>query len=340
MAGDRLIAKTSRRYPTVRLSFTNCAFTLIIRVIVESWACPAAQAAEGASSNYTPGTYGNLAVAMQPPPGSFAVINYLGYVSSDIDRAVLNNRAATNVDTKQVFVAPLGLYTFKTPVLGGALFSVGGWLAFPWASLDTTLTTAGGSAQSSQTNVGIGQSGLIPAYLSWKLGGNFSFAAYEAIYIPTGSYSTSNPLNLNRGYWSFDTNVALTWFNEQSGTELSATAGLMANTVNPHTDYQTGTEFHLEYVLNQFVTKVLSVGLHGYYYDQVTNDRLNPSTTAALNVLNLSASDLRSRAHGLGPQVNWIVNDRLIFSFSWIHDLYTHYRMASDYFYLNTYITF
>ena len=302
-------------------SLRICAFTLVALVIIESWAFPAAQAAEGASSNYTPGTYGNLAVAMQPKPGSFAVINYLGYVSTDIDRAVLNNNAATNVDSKQVFVAPLGLYTFKTPILGGALFSVGGWLAFPWVSLDTTLTTSAGSAQSSETNAGIGQSGLIPAYLSWKLGGNFSLAVYEAIYIPTGSYSTSNPLNLNRGYWSFDTNVALTWFNEKSGTELSAVAGLMANTVNPHTDYQTGTEFHLEYVFNQFVTNFLSVGLHGYYYDQIANDRPGPSTTAALNALNLNTSVLRSKSHGLGPQVNWVVNDNLTFSFSWIHDL-------------------
>ncbi len=300
----------------MRLTLTICAFTLIVLVIVESWACPAAQAAEGASSNYTPGTYGNLAVAVQPQPGSFAVINYLGYVSSSVDRAVLNNKAATNIDSKQVFDAPLGLYTFKTPVLGGALFSVGGWLAFPWASLDTTITTAGGSAQSSKSNFGIGQSGLIPAYLSWKLGGNFSFAAYEAIYIPTGPYSTTNPLNLNRGYWSFDTNVALTWFNEKSGTELSATAGLMANTENTHTDYHTGTEFHLEYVLNQFVTDFLSVGLHGYYYDQIADDRPGPSTTAALNLLNLSASDLTSRSHGLGPQVNWVVNDKVILSFS------------------------
>jgi len=178
-----------------------CAYTLILLVIVKSWVCPAAQAAEGASSNYTPGTYGNLAVAMQPQPGSFAVINYLGYVSSNIDRAVLNNKAATNVDSKQVFAAPLGLYPFKTPILGGALFSAGGWVAFPWVSLDTTLTTAAGSVQSSQTNFGIGQSGLIPAYLSWKLGGNFSLAAYEAIYIPTGPFHTGDPLNLNRGYW-------------------------------------------------------------------------------------------------------------------------------------------
>jgi len=317
-----------------------CAFTLVAFVIVELWTYPTAEAAEGASSNYTPGTYGNLAVAVQPQPGSFAVVNYLGYISSDIDRAVLNNKAATNVETKQVFDAPLGLYTFKTPILGGALFSVGGWLAFPWASLDATLTTPAGSVESSKSNFGIGQSGLIPAYLSWKLGGNFSFAAYEAIYIPLGSYSTSNPLNLNRGYWSFDTNVALTWLNEKSGTELTATAGIMANTTNSHTDYHTGTEFHLEYVLNQFVTNFLSIGLHGYYYTQIADDRPSPATTAALTFLNLSPSNLRSTSYGLGPQVNWVVNERLIFSFSWIHDLFDRYRLPSDYFYLNTMIVF
>ena len=65
----------------MRPAITICAFMLVVLVIVESWACPTAEAAEGASSNYTPGTYGNLAVAMQPQPGSFGVINYLGYVS-------------------------------------------------------------------------------------------------------------------------------------------------------------------------------------------------------------------------------------------------------------------
>jgi hypothetical protein len=313
---------------------------LVFKVMLGLWAPQSAQAAEGASSNYMPGTYGNLLVATQPKPGSFTVINYLGYVSSKIDRDVLNNHAHVNVDLTQVFDAPLGLYTFKTPVLGGALFSAGGWLAFPWASLDSTLVTPGGSVQSSTSKGGIGQSGLIPAYLTWNLGRNFFLAVYEAIYIPIGSYSTSSSINLNRGYWSFDTNAALTWWNEASGTELSATAGLMANTENSHTHYQTGTEFHLEYIVNQFVTNFLSVGLHGYYYDQIANDRPGPATTAALNVLNLSASDLRSTSYGLGPQVNWVVNDNLIFAFSWIHDLYDRYRMPSDYFYLNTTITY
>jgi len=334
------IQRTPTHPGAISATFLVWAFMLAIQAVVVLMACPAAQAAEGASSNYVPGTYGNLAVAAQPKPGSFSMVNYLGYISSSMDRAVLNNKASTEIDVKQAFVAPLGLYTFKTPILGGAEFSIGGWLSFPWASLDTTLHTSRGSVQSNDSNFGIGGSGLIPAYLSWKLGGYFSLAAYEAIYIPTGPYSTTNPLNLNRGYWSFDTNLAVTWFHEKWGTELSATAGVMANTENTHTDYHTGTEFHMEYVFNQFVTNFLSFGLHGYYYTQLADDQPGPSTTEALNLLHLSASDLRSTSWGLGPQANWVVTDNLIFSFNWIHDLYAHYRMKSDYFFLNTTIVF
>ena len=65
----RVIASSSKaESTTVRRSVKVCPLTLIVLVIVKSWACPAAQAAEGASSNYTPGTYGNLAVAVQPAP--------------------------------------------------------------------------------------------------------------------------------------------------------------------------------------------------------------------------------------------------------------------------------
>ena len=70
---------------------------LVILAIIKVVGVSGGAGGEGASSNYTPGTYGNLAVVMQPPPGSFAVINYLGYVSSTVERAVLNNRAATTL---------------------------------------------------------------------------------------------------------------------------------------------------------------------------------------------------------------------------------------------------
>jgi hypothetical protein len=54
------------------------------------------------------------------------------------------------------------------------------------------------------------------------------------------------------------------------------------------------------------------------------------------------SSDSRASSSGtvVDRKPDWVVSDNLTFSFSWIHDLSTHYRMASDYFYLNTYISF
>ncbi|MDF0642525.1 MAG: transporter [Nitrospira sp.] len=95
-----------------------------------------------------------------------------------------------------------------------------------------------------------------------------------------------------------------TFFSRKSGTELFMTGGLMANTTNPHTDYWTAPEFHLEYVTNQLVSNFLSIGLHGYFYSQIANDHPGPTGATALNLLNLNTSAVRSQSYGLGPQIN------------------------------------
>lgn len=302
-----------------------------------------AHAAEGAGSNYYPGTYGDLLVAVQPKPGSFSYIQYQSFVSSTIDKAVINNKAHVSVQVQQGYIAPLGLYTFEKPVLRGATFSIGGFFSLAAASLHSTLATSSaliGSPQSGASNYGLATSGLLPAYLDWKLSDDFSLAAFEVIYMPTGGYDLNNPLNLNRGYWTFDTNLALTFFHEKSGTELSVTGGVMANTTNSHTEYWTAPEFHMEYVFNQFVTKWMSVGMHGYFYTQVANDHPGPKAAEALNLLNLTTSAVHSTSYGLGPQLNLVVRDNIVVALSWIHDLFDHYRMPSNFFYCNLYVQF
>lgn len=89
----------------------------------------------------------------------------------------------------------------------------------------------------------------------------------------------------------------------------------MANTTNPHTDYWTAPEFHLEYVANQLVSNFLSIGLHGYFYSQIANDHPGPTGATALNLLNLNTSAVRSQSYGLGPQINWVVKKDVMFAF-------------------------
>ena len=56
-------------------------------------------------------------------------------------------------------------------------------------------------------------------------------------------------LNLGRNYYSLDIPVTYTYFNPKSGIDISLTAGLMVNWRNPDTDYRTGNEFHVDWLV-------------------------------------------------------------------------------------------
>jgi hypothetical protein len=48
--------------------------------------------------------------------------------------------------------------------------------------------------------------------------------------------------------------------------------GVTFNGENPATDYKTGTEFHLEGAITQNFSPAFSLGLVGYYYNQLSGD--------------------------------------------------------------------
>jgi hypothetical protein len=63
-----------------------------------------------------------------------------------------------------------------------------------------------------------------------------------------------------------------TWLDPELGIDISTSAGFTFNGVNHYTDYHTGDEFHVEAAASKFLTKDFSVGLMGYYNQQVTGD--------------------------------------------------------------------
>jgi hypothetical protein len=56
------------------------------------------------------------------------------------------------------------------------------------------------------------------------------------------------------------------------GWDLSATAGFTFNETNAATDYKTGDEFHLEWAVTKYLSKQFTIGVVGYYYQQLTPD--------------------------------------------------------------------
>lgn len=281
-----------------------------------------ALAAEGAASHYLPGVAGDFGVALPPDPG-LQVANVLWFQSGDVGATVLQGQVNVGLDVETVLDIVAATYTFDTTFLGGR-YTVGLAIPFGYAKLDALATgPLGGSAGFSADSFNISDISLTPLQLNWSAG-NFHFKLAESVIAPTGDYDTDDVVNLGRNYWSFDTLGAVTWFNPGSGTEVSVAPGVMFNTENNKTDYKTGTEFHVDFMANQFLAKTFAVGVKGYYYQQITGD----SGSGAV------LGDFKSESFGIGPGFLWtpaFAGGKLAIAGKWMHDFTAKNRFESDY---------
>ncbi len=250
-------------------------------------------AAEGGSSLYVPGGAGDVLIALSPEPG-LQVGNQLYTQVANVDRAVLQGAVDLEIDLTVVLDFFGMSYTFETPVLGGT-YTIGAIIPFGYASLDASVTgPGGGTVGISDHSFNLADIAVVPLQLNWNAG-NFHFKFAEVIITPTGDYDVADLVNLGRNYWAFDTVGAVTWFNAESGTEVSIAPGIMVNLRNDDTDYKTGDEFHVDFTVNQFFSENFAIGLRGYYYRQLTGDS---GSGARLG-------DFKGRSLGLGPGFLW-----------------------------------
>ncbi|MGI9353433.1 MAG: SphA family protein [Rhizobiaceae bacterium] len=278
-------------------------------------------AAEGAASNYFPGAYGSILPGVAPEPGPLVQSLNL-YFNGKASGAVLSGTANVSIAADAFVTMVQGVYAWDAPEIGGR-FAVGGYVPYVETSLNASLTVGPFAAGFSDGNANIGDIGIIPASFYWNHG-NFHFNLYEMIVMPTGEYSLSNRLNVGRNYWSFDTVLATTWLNPETGTDISAVAGIMANTTNTATDYRTGTEFHLDLMANQFLSETFAVGVHGYIYEQLEGD----SGTGAI------LGPFKGESAGIGGGFTWIPashGGNVVISAKWIHDVSGQNRLQGDY---------
>jgi len=92
-------------------------------------------AAEGAWSNYFPGSYGTVAVAV-PPASGWSFLNSSLFYAGGADLAMLQGRLNTDLDTFSLFNMSTALYLFDKPVLG-AQFALTATVPLGYVDLET-----------------------------------------------------------------------------------------------------------------------------------------------------------------------------------------------------------
>lgn len=284
-----------------------------------------ANGAEGGYSNYIPGAYGDFGMALAPTE-TWTLRNDVYVYGADINESVRSGKV--EVGAKLDFLINMTTLLYKSELLlFGGQYAAGFLVPLMDVEIESALGLGAINLESKDSVSGLGDIALIPIALYWNEGKyHWSFA--HSIVTPTGSYDVDNAVNTSLNYWSFDTNFAMTYLNEESGRDLSFNVGHIYNTENDETDYQTGQELHLDVVLNQFLSDSFAIGLQGFYLKQITGDDGRGATLGGF----------KAEAAGIGPALLWsrdFGKQNVTFIAKWLHEFHAEKRLEGDHIYLS-----
>ncbi|MGV1795302.1 SphA family protein [Rhizobium sp. A37_96] len=234
-----------------------------------------AEAAESGTGVYLLGMKGPGS-AITPPEG-FYYQNDLYFYNGSLGggRAFpTGGQLVGNIDGKAV--VNLSTFLWSTPwEIGGGSLNFSAVVPVGRKGVDAGVTfsgprlgSIGGARSDATTTIGDPTFG---SSLGWSAG-NFHWQVGTSVNVPVGDYHPGALANLAFHRWGVDVGTSGTWFDPSTGLDISGTVGLTFNGKNPDTDYRTGTEFHGEWSVSQYLNKQFSLGLIGYYYQQISGD--------------------------------------------------------------------
>ncbi|RKY09454.1 MAG: hypothetical protein DRP56_02605 [Planctomycetota bacterium] len=289
------------------------------------------KAAEGGYSNYVPGTYGDFGSSVEPPTKWTIRNDYYNYRANGKE-SVRSGRLELDVDFEVNAHFLTVLYKPGFEIFGGR-YATGIFLpTVVNTDIESGISVSGSRVARQDDVTKMGDATFIPGIFYWRKD-NFHFSFAEYIIIPTGHYDSDSLANTGLNYWTFDTDFSMTYLNEKTGQDYSVNLGYNYNTENSDTNYQTGQEIHIDFMVNQFLSESFAVGVHGFYLKQMTGD----SGHGAI------LGDFKSDAAGMGPALLWSPkksNGKLSFIAKWLHEYYAKNRLEGDHVYFSIICSF
>ena len=132
---------------------------------------------------------------------------------------------------------------------------------------------------------------------------------------------------MGKNYWTFEPAASLSYVSSKRGLELTAFAGMDFNTENHKTDYQSGTQFHLDVTIAEHLPLLgglFGIGANGFYYQQISGDSGSGATLG----------DFKGRTVGIGPVLSYVTKawgKDLAAELKWLPEIEVKNRLEGDY---------
>jgi hypothetical protein len=264
-----------------------------------------AHAAEYGTGPWVRGYTDLLGGILPPQPGLYVRDDAYHY-EGDASRIIFNGNAQLNVDQK--YLADLLALTYVTPfkILGGTYavavvptfvqmnvkVNVGiSSFQLPIGQVAPTVGPFDITALGSE--LAQGDTAFAPLLLGWH-SGNFWWNLGVFGFAPTGEYSKHDLANTSLNHWAEMTRLAGTYYNPETGFQVTGAAVYSVNWENTATDYETGNILNLEGSITKNF-RSLGVGAVGYAMIQTTGD----SGAGA------KLGSFESKVYGAGPIVTY-----------------------------------
>ena len=271
-----------------------------------------AMAKEG-PDQYPNGAENFLAGAL-PPPGNY-FINCLGYYQGDYRDN--NGDKVSGLKVNATFNALRYVFVSNYKLFGGD-WGMHAIVPFVYQNMDTPFPAIGNGSV-----FGLGDITIDPIIIGWHFPPDWHITVGLDINLPTGKYSSTDPTDsIGANYYSFEPIFAFTYLN-QGGFEVSAKLMYNIKTENNDTNYQSGDEFHMDYLIGQHFGP-WAVGLGGYYLKQTEDDKQNGQT--------VDPDGNRGQVFAFGPAVKYDYKG-MSFIGTWDHETDVKNRFQGNKFY-------
>jgi hypothetical protein len=199
---------------------------------------------------------------------------YLNQKASSLDQFANNEPVDKNITSKTSYLFLEPTFTPNTLWLGGQpSFTLAEAVAYDFSKGSVTYDNSGATENLSQNIWGI--SNMYPyGEIAWNQE-NHNWLVYIMGGIPFGNYNPKNINNFGTGHYALDLGFGYTYWNKVTGWEGSGLLGLTYNFINPQTDYKNGLDSHLDYAISNFLSPDWELGVVGYVYYQLTDDKGN-----------------------------------------------------------------